>query len=265
MGGMSVREPAARLMALEQFAVLELGAFIAASPFLRMVGRGDRHPVLVLPGFTASDRSTVPLRATLRSQGYYVHGWGLGRNFGPTPDVVAGIEERLLSLHERHGVKVSLVGWSLGGIYARELARRYPHAVRQVITLGSPFRMRDGDRSTASFLADQLSGNFVTLSDIQHEDERPPLEVPVTNIYTRTDGVVRWHVCIDSEGPYRENIEVHGSHVGLGVNPTALLVISDRLAQPEDDWKPFSPPCYLAHAYPPPVWHRQSDLAGAYG
>ena len=263
----SVRGPSARLLALEQFAVLELGAFMAASPFLRVVGRGDRHPVLVIPGFTASDRSTAPLRATLRSQGYWVHGWGLGRNLGPTPDIVAGIEQRLLSLHERHGVKVSLVGWSLGGIYARELARRHPRAVRQVITLGSPFQMRDGDRSSASYIADQLSDKWTWLNDDRElaEDRRIPLHVPVTNIYTRTDGVVRWHTCIDADGPMRENIEVRGSHVGLGVNPTALVAISDRLAQPEGEWKPFAPPCYLAHAYPPPVWHKASDLAGAYG
>jgi len=232
---------------------------------LRAFGRGDRHPVLVIPGFTASDISTVPLRATLRSQGYWVHGWGLGRNLGPTQAIVDGLGERLLSLHERHGVKVSLVGWSLGGIYARELARRHPHAVRQVITLGSPFRMRDGDRSSASVLADRVSDNWATLNDDMTlaEDDRLPFEMPVTNIFTRTDGVVRWHLCIDGDGPRRENIEVRGSHVGLGVNPAALLAISDRLALPEGEWQPFDPPCYLAHAYPRPVWHRETNMAGS--
>jgi hypothetical protein len=263
----TVRQPSPMLLALEQFAVLELGAFVAASPLLRAAGRGDRHPVLVLPGFTASDRSTVPLRAVLRSQGYWVHGWGLGQNVGPTPDIVAGIEERLLTLHERHGVKVSIVGWSLGGIYARELARRHPQAVRQVITLGSPFQIRDGDRTSASFLADQLSHRFVTLNDDwdQHEDGRPPITVPVTNIYSRTDGVVRWHLCLDAKGPLRENIEVRGTHVGLGYNATVLVAITDRLAQPEGTWKPFAPPCYMSGAYPKPAWHRSGDLAEAYG
>ena len=159
-----VRAPSPALQALEQFAVLEYGALVAASPFLRVAGRGDRHPVLVLPGFTASDRSTAPLRAFLRTHGYWVHGWGLGRNMGPTAAIVDGIEQRLVTLHQRHGVKVSLVGWSLGGIYARELARLHPESVRQVITLGSPFRLRDGDRSSATFLASRLARRFVPIS-----------------------------------------------------------------------------------------------------
>jgi pimeloyl-ACP methyl ester carboxylesterase len=252
-----VREPSPVLLALEQFAVLEFGAFLASSPFLRATGRGDRHPVLVLPGFAASDRSTVPLRAVLRSHGYWVHGWGLGRNVGPTAAIVKGLEERLVTLHERHGVKVSVVGWSLGGIYARELARLQPEAVRQVITLGSPFRLREGDRTNASALADRLAKRFVAMSDDADlpEDERPALTVPVTNIYTRTDGVVRWHVCIDSDGPQRENIEVRGSHTGLGHNPAVVIAITDRLAQPEGEWRPFRAPFHLSRMYPTPEWH----------
>jgi pimeloyl-ACP methyl ester carboxylesterase len=253
-----VRAPSPALRALEQFAVLEYGALVAASPFLRVAGRGDRHPVLVLPGFTASDRSTAPLRAFLRTHGYWVHGWGLGRNMGPTAAIVDGIEQRLVTLHQRHGVKVSLVGWSLGGIYARELARLHPESVRQVITLGSPFRLRDGDRSSATFLANRLARRFVPISaDVGlPEDERVPLTVPATNIYTRTDGVVRWHVCVDARGPGRENIEVRGSHSGLGYNPAALLAIADRLAQREGEWAPFRPSRHLAHLFPRPAWHH---------
>jgi len=104
----------------ESRAWFELGAFVAAAPLLRVTGRGDRHPVLVLPGFTASDRSTVALRSTLAAQGYWAHGWGLGQNIGPTDDVLDGIQSRLDAVHERHGRPVSIVGWSLGGIYARE-------------------------------------------------------------------------------------------------------------------------------------------------
>ena len=151
-------------------------------------------------------------------------------------------------------MKVSLVGWSLGGIYARELARLHPEAVRQVITLGSPFRLRDGDRSSATFLASRLARRFVPMSpDVGlPEDERAPLTVPATNIYTRTDGVVRWHVCVDSEGPARENIEVRGSHSGLGYNPAVLLAIADRLGQREGEWEPFRASWHLAHLFPDP-------------
>ena len=141
---------------MESRALFELGAVVAASPLLRAFGRGDNHPVLILPGFLAGDSSTAPLRSILQSQGYWVHGWRLGRNLGPTADIVDGFVDRLQELHDRHQRPVSLIGWSLGGIYARRLARKWPELVRQVITLGSPFRIKPTDRSAASALFDRL-------------------------------------------------------------------------------------------------------------
>jgi pimeloyl-ACP methyl ester carboxylesterase len=248
---------------MEQFANLEFGAFLAASPLLRLIGRGDHHPVLVLPGFTGGDRSTVPLRAFLRGQGYWVHGWHLGSNIGPHRHIVEGMEKRLDALHRRHGKKVSVIGWSLGGIYARELARQWPEKVRQVITLGSPYRFREGDRSNASDLYDRLAPREDPWPghDLR-EEHRPPLEVPSTSIYTRTDGIVRWHGCIDGEGPNCENIEVRGSHSGLGHNPAVLYVVADRLAQPEGTWAPFRAPSWTrSRIYPrPAVWHPRDGV-----
>jgi pimeloyl-ACP methyl ester carboxylesterase len=197
-----VRAPDRALLWLEQRAFFELGALAAAAPWLRLLGRGDHHPVLVLPGFTASDLSTTPLRWHLRSWGYWAHGWHLGRNLGPTPGVLNGLVERLDTVHRRHGRKVSLVGWSLGGIYARELARQFPDHVRSVITLGSPYRMSLGDRSSVSRLLDVVGGTFAPeiIELWVQESERTPLAMPATSIYTRTDGIVRWHTCIDTEG-----------------------------------------------------------------
>ncbi|MEX0847877.1 MAG: alpha/beta fold hydrolase [Ilumatobacteraceae bacterium] len=248
------------LQLAEGRAWFELGAFMAASPFLRIAGRGDQHPVLVLPGFTATDTSTAPLRATLRAQGYWVHGWQLGRNLGPTDRIVDGLTARLMQLHERHGRTVSIVGWSLGGIYARELARRHPDAVRQVITMGSPFRMTERDRSSASALIDRMSGSFSSewTKLAIHESGRGELTVPSTAIYSRTDGVVRWHTCIDEVTDRHENIEVRGSHSGLGFNPAVVVAVSDRLAQREGQWAPFRPPTGLGALYPQPMSFREA-------
>jgi pimeloyl-ACP methyl ester carboxylesterase len=254
-----VASPPAWLTLAEQRALFEFSAFLAASPLLRAIGRGDRHPVLVLPGFTAGDGSTAPLRWTLRSQGYWVHGWSLGRNLGPTQHVVDGLDARLGYVFARHRRPVSVVGWSLGGIYARELARRHPHMVRQVITLGSPFQLKVGDRSRAHLLWDRLAGgfsdDFVELAMVP-EDARPALEVPATAIYSRGDGVVKWYTCLERPGELRENIEVRGSHAGLGWNPAVLYAISDRLAQREGTWKPFRAPPLMGHHYPKPVAYR---------
>lgn len=227
----------------------------AAAPWLRLLGRGDHHPVLVLPGFTASDVSTRPLRWQLRTWGYWAHGWGLGRNLGPTTDVLTGLVDRLTALHARHGRRVTLIGWSLGGIYARELARQFPDSVRSVITLGSPYRMSLTDRSSVSRLLDRLTPGFDpgVVETWVAEDERVPLSMPATSVYSRTDGIVRWYTCIDRAGPLRENIEVLGSHSGLGVNPAVLYVIANRLAQPEDDWRPFEAPVALRRFYPKPA------------
>lgn len=260
----AVRAPARSLLWLEQRALFELGALGAAAPWLRRMGRGDRHPVLVLPGFTSSDRATVPLRMQLRSWGYWAHGWQQGRNLGPTPDVQSGLIDRLSTLYQRHGRKVTLIGWSLGGIYARELARLFPDHVRSVITLGSPYRMTMQDRSSLSPLVDRLRDRFVgaAVDEWIAEDARVPLVMPATSIYTRRDGIVRWHTCIDRVGPLKENVEVRGSHSGLGFNPAVLYVIADRLTQPEDDWRPFAAPPFLRGLYPKPAeWRPRADSA----
>jgi pimeloyl-ACP methyl ester carboxylesterase len=202
------RVPRALLLALEApRAALEASSLGPALPWLATSARGDGHPVLVLPGFLASDVSTRVLRSFLGARGWTPHGWGLGRNRGVHVAPRDALLARLEALAA--GGRVSLVGWSLGGVFARELARRAPGLVRGVITLGSPF----GDR------------------------EPPP--VPTTAIYSQSDGIVNWRDCVEAAGPRTENIAVVASHCGLGVHPLALLAIADRLAQPDGDWKPF--------------------------
>lgn len=257
--GARLDPPAPMLRLLESRAVFELGAIAAAAPWLRFVGRGDAHPVLVLPGFLTGDPATTPLRSVLRSQGYWVHGWQLGRNMGPTPEVVEGLITRLHELHDQHGAPVSLVGWSLGGIYARRLARVFPDLVRQVITLGSPFRITPDQRSAVSGIFERLQDRHVaSIDEVLQVPDTDPLDVPSTAIYTRTDGVVRWWQCIESIGPRRENIEVRGSHTGLGFNPAVVIAVSDRLAQRSGEWRPFRPPVGLGHLYPHPADYRET-------
>jgi len=253
-----IQPPPLLFRLLESRAIFEFGAFAATAPWLRLVGRGDKHPVLVLPGFTASDRSTRPIRNTLAANGYWTHGWRLGTNLGPSDEVLDGLHARIEQLHAHHHRTVSLVGWSLGGVYARELAREHPGIVRQVITLGSPFRMRRSDRSSASWLTDRLSTRFrdEVLNLALAEHAKPPLPVPSAAIYSRSDGVVRWHTCIDTESRHHENIEVYASHNGLGWNPAVLLAILDRLAQPEGEWSKFRAPLPVRAWYPRPAsWH----------
>jgi len=227
----TIRPPSPVLLALEGRAWLELAALVPALPLLGRAPVGDGHPVLVLPGWLASDRSTQVLRWFLRDRGYHVHGWKLGWNSGPSGALRTALVERFTALRQRHGRRVSLIGWSLGGIYARELARRFPGDIRQVITLASPFR----DPSATSV------GRFFRARG----DGSPPrqlagaLAVPSTSVYSRSDGIVAWRSCLEGSGPLRESIEVRSSHCGMGHHPAVLLVIADRLAQPEGAWRPF--------------------------
>jgi pimeloyl-ACP methyl ester carboxylesterase len=235
----AIHPPRPGLLFLEGRALLEFAAFLAAYPLLRRAPAGDGHPVLVLPGFMASDFSTRALRRFLRARGYGAHGWNLGRNVGPTRETVDGLGRRFRELQERYGRRLSLIGWSLGGIYARELARRLPDDVRQVITLASPFR-------------DLEATNVPRLLRTRREPHpneaalraqlAAPLTVPMTAIYSRTDGIAAWESCATPPGPRCENIEVESSHLGIGHHPVVLLTIADRLAQPEGTWTPFRPP-----------------------
>lgn len=242
--------PSRELLLLEVRAIWELTAFFAAYPLLRLAPRGDGHPVLVLPGLAASDTSTRPLRTFLKDQGYHAHGWKLGANHGPRPGAEAKMQARLAELAERHQRKVSLIGWSLGGVFAREMARRAPEQVRSVITLGSPFAGAP-KASNAWKLYERASGR--NASDWpERERMRTPPPVPSTAIFSRSDGIVAWQGCLEQEGPTSENIEVEGSHCGLGHNPAVLYAIADRLAQSEGAWRPFDRNGIKGLIYPDP-------------
>jgi pimeloyl-ACP methyl ester carboxylesterase len=252
------RPPSRLLLALEVRAIWELQAFLAAYPLLQQAPRGDGHPVLVLPGLAASDVSTRPLRTYLRTQGYAAHGWKQGPNHGPRSGVEAGIDARLGELFQRYSRKVSLIGWSLGGVFAREAAKRSSGLVRQVITLGSPFA-NEPRASNAWRLYEVLSGRRVDDWPDRQAMKLPP-PVPSTAIYTRSDGIVAWQGCREQESATTENIEVEGSHSGLGYNPAVMYAIADRLAQPEGEWRRFDRCGLRSLLYSDPN-RRDGDLA----
>ena len=224
--------------------VLELNALLLAHPWLRRARGGDGHPVMVLPGFMGADGSTSVLRYYIGAWGYDAQGWGLGRNLGlraSDPDFENRLAERLAAIVRRQGRTVSLVGWSLGGVLARELARACPEHVRQVITLGSPI----GGQPKATTIWRLYEMATETSLDSEELRERiarmvePPPGLPYTAIYSESDGIVAHQVARERETPLTQNIRVSASHVGLGYNAAVMYLLADRLAQPEGAWRPF--------------------------
>lgn len=235
------RAPSRLWTLAEGRAIFELGAFYATRhKMLAELPRGDGHSVLVLPGFLATNNSTIPMRSLLRRLGYDAHGWESGRNVRVDNSLIERIGAQIERLSDNSGRKVSLVGWSLGGTLAREFAKLHPEHVRLVISLGSPIS-DDRRHTNARRLFEHFNGEVPEpMRDGQFSrlDIAPP--VPTTSIFTRTDGIVHWRGSVQhpSATP-SENILVHASHLGLGVNPSVMVAITDRLAQAEGKWKPF--------------------------
>ena len=239
-------------MLAEARGLFELNSSLLLSPLLMRAPRGDGHPVLTLPGFLASDLSMAPMRRYLKELGYDAHAWNMGRNLGGVASKRAALRDLLRQIHEATGRKVSIVGWSLGGIYARDLALQWPEMVRSVITLGSPFA-NDIRATNATRLYEALSGEGIDDIPEIRQAIAGDLPVPATSIYSRTDGIVNWRTCVLRPSATAENIEVYlASHIGLGVNPAALWAVADRLAQAEGEFKQFDRSGPFAIAYAPP-------------
>ncbi|RLA30442.1 MAG: alpha/beta hydrolase [Gammaproteobacteria bacterium] len=223
-------------------ALTEASSLIPAHSLLKSLAAGDGHAVMTLPGFLASDRSTRTLRRYMRNWGYDAHRWEQGRNLGPsrTHDVEGILDARLEDIFQQSGGKVTLVGWSLGGLFAREMARRNPQLVRSVITLGSPL---GNPRATNAWrLYELVSGIKIDDEMIRQRVEKlraPTIDVPITAIYSKTDAVVAWQIAKLPPGDRVENIGIATSHLGMGFNPAVLYAIADRLRQADEDWRPF--------------------------
>jgi len=224
-------------------AAAELGVSVPFRKYYKANECGDGHPVLVLPGFMASDFSTGPMRKFINDLGYTSHTWDLGRNYAKVT-FINDLSEKLEALYEKHQQKISIIGWSLGGIYARQLAKKHPELTRQVITLGSPFRDIT-EPNNASWLYNLLPGRkrIVDLEESLLTDIPKPAPVPTTAIYTKEDGMVPWEVCLEEvEDDLHQNIQVRGSHLGLGVNLSVLEIIANRLQYKASNWEHFRAP-----------------------
>ncbi len=250
-GSRATRPPAWLYLTEPTRGLAGLAALPLAAGWLASAPRGDGHGILVLPGLLASDTSTALLRRYVSMLGYRVHGWQLGRNLGPTDRVLAELPRAVADLARKTGGSVSIIGWSLGGIYARELAREQPDLARQVITLGSPFQLTDPRQSRAD-------GSYRRRSHLHaaehliptREQVAHPIEVPSTAVYSRQDGIVSWQTCIEPETGLHENVEVRCGHLGFGVDPATLWVIADRLAAPAAARHRFRAPPALRTFYP---------------
>jgi pimeloyl-ACP methyl ester carboxylesterase len=247
-----LRPPSLFLMLAEARSLFELNSSLLLSPLLMRAPRGDGHPVLALPGFLASDLSMAPMRRYLSELGYDSYAWEMGRNTRGISRMRLALRDRLAGIHAATGRKVSIVGWSLGGVYARDLALQAPDMVRCVVTLGSPFA-NDVRATNATRLYEALSGEAADDNPELRAAIAGDLPVPATSIYSRTDGIVNWRTCLLRPSDTAENIEVHlASHIGIGVNPAALWAVADRLAQPDGEFRQFdrSGPFAVAYAAP---------------
>lgn len=243
LGGTVPKAPSWLLSLVElPRALSEASTLIPANRLLSGLAPGDGHTVMTLPGFLASGSSMRTMRRYLKDWQYDARSWRCGRNLGLPGkiDVESRLDDRLATLYKRSGRPVSLIGWSLGGLFARELARRNPDKVRSVIMLGSPI---GSPRATNAWRI------FEAVSDVKVDDEfirdrvltlREPIDgVPMTAVYSLTDAVVSSDIARLPPGENVENVGVMASHLGMGFNPAILYLIADRLRQPEDGWQPF--------------------------
>jgi hypothetical protein len=224
-------------------ALLEFVSLAPAHFILKNAPKGDGHPVITLPGYRSDDTAMLAMRRYLERWGYPAYPWGLGTNLGvgyQRVDYEKRMLARLESIVEKHGEPASLIGWSLGGVIAREVTKQRPELVRQIITLGSP--LGGGPEATTVFrILRHTSAEEITneVMDVMREVVTPLPDVRCICIYSDSDGIVSPEIARDLVSPNVENIRVSSSHFGMGVNPLILFIIADRLSQTEEDWKPF--------------------------
>lgn len=224
-----LKAPPFLALAGESLTPFEFARLIAAWPSLARQQRGNGEPVIVLPGLGASNISTVIMRGYLSWLGYSTQGWDVGRNHGNVRELLPLVADQVRQVHALNGSKVNVIGWSLGGVIAREVARDYPDSVRQVVTMGSPIV---GGPKYTSF-ARIYRGADVDMDAVEARiaaRECRPISVPVTSIYSKRDGIVGWQASIDKHNAQVDHLEVGATHLGLGISPDVFKILAKKLA-----------------------------------
>ena len=248
---------------LESRLLLEWPSMALMHKFLPKRIEGENHPVLLLPPFLWTDAINVFIRKYLTRQGFTTYKWELGINLIRAHDVPP-LEQKLDVLFKQHKEKISLVGWSGGGILGKVLANRHPDKVAQLITIGTPIWGLENMKTFASVVHQRLGGNPAPKKkneDFYEELSAIP-DVPITCIYTKTDGIVPWKHCLEvaSLRPDIQNIEVFGSHNGLGANATVLLAVAQALHQNLNGEEVREIPEHIERIFYPAYWKKRKTI-----
>ena len=223
---------------------------------------GEGQGVIVIPGFLGTDGLNKPLVKFLNSRGFKAFGWMDGRNTGPKGKTIDKLTREVEFRFKSTGQKVSLVGHSLGGIYAREIAKKIPEQVQRIVTLGSPFSRPDNDPTMVNKVFRTINSKQRKAQTVR-QLEVPP-EVPTSSVFSRADGVIQWRTAIQSNGHDKtENIEVYGSHCGLSNNASVWFLLLDRLQRDPMAWQKFDNSGWRKHVFPlVQLGSEQNDLQG---
>lgn len=224
-----LKPPALATMFNEVFTAFELPKLLFRAPELSRLKTNKPRKIIVMPGFGANDFSTIPIRSYLSSMGHQVQGWNRGLNIKDVEETLHELVEDIEKRTRDAAMPIVLVGWSLGGYLAREVARDLPDRVEQVFTLGSP--IIGGPKYTQLaplYRAQEMDLDWIEQAIAKREDDAQ-LTTPITAIYSKTDGVVAWQACIDKKSPNVEHIEVNASHIGLGISADSFKIIGAKL------------------------------------
>jgi pimeloyl-ACP methyl ester carboxylesterase len=238
---LAIRRPSLALLCTEPF---RAATEFASQRFRKThdMTPGDGHPVVIFPGLGTDGKSVATLRARCRALGYDAFDWGQGFNTGPQGDLdtwLHTLKSRVIDLLGGHTQPATLIGWSLGGLYARELGKLMAPYIRQVITMGTPFNAA-ADHTNVGWLYRLLNGSSSPINPSLNLRLRTPPPMRTTSIYSRSDGVVAWQTCRHHKRSHLvHDIEVGGSHVGMNWNRDVLAVVADRLGQQPGPWRRY--------------------------